>query len=233
MKAIYSETLASAAASSTAAGFDVADVLTHYVSEYWQGVTASEVLTLKTTAAGAQAIGIFATNATALVCTIKNAAGDTTYFTQNIAISSGRAWVEYDRTGEILTIELALSGSAPVTCGCVKAGLIRSFRDPKTDLNFQMRDTSLVFETADGGMIVLDRPKYRRYTFSLVLNTSTHRPWLTALYLSYGKTPVAVRLFNALDAHEYCGLWQMESPPKDSFKWPGHVLTSMQLREVI
>ena len=233
MKIIYSESQNTASATSEAAGFPAINVLNNRPKQYWKGNSASETLTIKTTAAGINAIGIFAANATQVVCTIKDNAGGTTYNTQTIAMSYNRAWIEFTRTGEILTLILAFTGPSQIQVGVVKCGLIRTLANPKPGLQDQTVDTSIVFETADKGMIITDRDKYRAFDMALELPVTTQLGYLNGIYQAYGRQPIAIRVSDNHDQHEWCGLWNIKDPPAKVWTTLRFTTVAMGVREVI
>lgn len=208
MKVIYPEKTSAVLADEENANYPDDNVLDDHPKKVWKGTSQDAKLTI-TVDGGANAVGIFATNAQSIDFTLKDGDGATVEtgsydltgidtflkFLTDTGLAWTELWIDYTYQADSHTVELEFDtedAGTVIEAGVVRAGLAREFRNPQLKLKEGLRDFSIEKELNNGATYYRLRNIVRTYSG----NFRAERLWdfyvfIREIFKTIGAQPLA------------------------------------------
>lgn len=208
------------------------NLLDNYLGKPWKATSGDNTAQVTVTFAsgGCNAFALFKTNATSCNWTLKNNLGSTVDSgSVNLAspVKAENIWIEFSAQTNNGSMVLDLTGPSgtAVYAGVVKAGVYESFDNPVYGLRDTVEDLSLVRETSNKSLFIVDRGRILSHALVFDLARDYSYFDLRQIYIDNGAAPLAWLLADDLYNHVWCGLYHMISFEGDHSDYDNAIAT--------
>lgn len=233
MKIIHPELQSTIAATSEAVNFPAINLLDNKPQKVWEATGSSATLTLSVSAGGANAVGLFHTNAVSATVVVKNSGGVTIQTTVVNPLPYNRLWIDFPTQSNSCSVLITLDAAAgiAVRAGVIRAGVGADFPNPEYGMRETKEDRSIVKELSNGAVYTRKRTILRAFNPSFLMSHAERRAIMN-IYDAYGPNPLAVLVVGGVSDHEYCVFGRMDVPD-GNYSLPGYGKLNMNIKEAV